>query len=230
MAVYGYSRVSGQKQVKEGVSLEVQQRQIEGWSMIDGQTVDQMFVEEGVSGSIAVSKRPQGAIMMGLVKSGDTIVTSRLDRLFRSALDALQTVEWAQKKKVRIIIIDGLGDITGNGMAKAFLTISAAFAELERDTIRERISTVKADQKVQGRFLGGTRPFGFHVDQNGILTPVAAEQQIIRKVMETRRSGKSIRFIQEKMLREDGRSMSTSVIHRIIRDHIGKVVPPPSEE
>jgi putative DNA-invertase from lambdoid prophage Rac len=230
MAVYGYSRVSGAKQVKEGISLEVQQRQIEGWCMIDGQTLDRTFVEEGVSGSVPVTKRPEGHVMMSLVKAGDTIVTPRLDRLFRSALDALQTVEWAQKRKVRIVIIDGLGDITGNGISKAFLTISAAFAELERDTIRERISTVKADQKDRGRYLGGKPPFGFRVDHDGSLIPIEAEQQVIRKIIATRRTKKSIRFIREMLMVEDDRSLSLGAIHRIIHDYAGQVVPPPSEE
>jgi DNA invertase Pin-like site-specific DNA recombinase len=37
-------------------------------------------------------------------------------------------------------------------MAKLFLTIAAAFAEAERDRIRERVSQVKADQKARGAF------------------------------------------------------------------------------
>ena len=43
----------------------------------------------------------------------------------------------------------------GNGLSKLFLTIAAAFAEAERDRIRERIGQVKADQKARGRYLGG---------------------------------------------------------------------------
>jgi DNA invertase Pin-like site-specific DNA recombinase len=48
-----------------------------------------------------------------------------------------------------------------NGISKPFLTIAAAFAEAERDRIRERIGRAKADQKSRGRFLGGDVPFGF---------------------------------------------------------------------
>jgi hypothetical protein len=43
---------------------------------------------------------------------------------------------------------------------KLFLTIAAAFAEAERDRIRERIGRVKADQKARGRYLGGKVPSG----------------------------------------------------------------------
>jgi DNA invertase Pin-like site-specific DNA recombinase len=49
------------------------------------------------------------------------------------------------------LMLDLGGDISGNGLSKLFLTIAAAFAEAERDRIRERIGQVKADQKARGR-------------------------------------------------------------------------------
>jgi putative DNA-invertase from lambdoid prophage Rac len=83
-----------------------------------------------------------------------------LDRVFRSALDALQTVDFLKTKGVNLHLLDLGGDISGNGLSKLFLTIAAAFAEAERDRLRERVSQVKADQKARGRFLGGSIPFG----------------------------------------------------------------------
>ena len=65
----------------------------------------------------------------------------------------------------------------------AFLTIAAAFAEAERDRIRERVSQTKADQKARGRFLGGTVPFGFRRGDNGELIPHEAEQEAIREMV-----------------------------------------------
>src|SRR5271156_3162159 len=65
------------------------------------------------------------------------------------------------------------GDIAGNGISKLLLTIAAAFAEAERDLIRERIGQVKADQKSRGRFLGGTVPSGYRLgDDDDELVPV----------------------------------------------------------
>ena len=62
----------------------------------------------------------------------------------------------------RLHLLNLGGDIAGNGLSRLFMTIVAAFAELERDRIRERITQVKRDQKARGRFLGGSRPpFGF---------------------------------------------------------------------
>ena len=84
------------------------------------------------------------------------MIAPKLDRLFRSALDALQVVEDMRKRGVGLHLLDLGGDISGNGIVKLFLTIAAAFAEAERDRIRERVSQVKADQKARGRYLGGT--------------------------------------------------------------------------
>jgi DNA invertase Pin-like site-specific DNA recombinase len=58
-------------------------------------------------------------------------------------LDALKD------RGVKLHLLDLGGDIAGNGISKLFLTIAAAFAEAERDRIRERIGQVKADQKAR---------------------------------------------------------------------------------
>jgi putative DNA-invertase from lambdoid prophage Rac len=54
-----------------------------------------------------------------------------------------------KKRGVALHLLDLGGDISGNGLSKLFLTIAAAFAEAERDRIRERIGQVKADQIMQ---------------------------------------------------------------------------------
>jgi putative DNA-invertase from lambdoid prophage Rac len=48
-------------------------------------------------------------------------------------------------------------------------------AEAERDRIRERISTVKANQKARNRYLGGKRPFGSRLGEDGFLVEEPAE-------------------------------------------------------
>jgi Resolvase, N terminal domain len=77
-----------------------------------------------------------------------------------------------------------------NGLSKLFLTIAAAFAEAERDRIRERIAQVKADQKARGRYLGGKVPFGFRRSNDGKLVPHEAEQEAIADMIALRSEGK----------------------------------------
>lgn len=140
------------RQANEGESLDVQRRQIEGYAHMHGLSLVDMAVEEGVSGSVPVHDRPKGGLLFAKLQKGDIVIAPKLDRLFRSALDALQVVDDLRKRGVGLHLLDLGGDISGNGLSKLFLTIAAAFAEAERDRIRERIGQVKANQKARGRF------------------------------------------------------------------------------
>jgi putative DNA-invertase from lambdoid prophage Rac len=195
MAVYGYCRVSTLRQASEGESLDVQQRQIEGYAHMHGLTIDRVVVEEGVSGSVPVADRPKGGELFATLKKGDVVIAPKLDRLFRSALDALTVVEDMRKRGVSLHLLDLGGDISGNGLSKLFLTIAAAFAEAERDRIRERVSQSKADQKKRGRYLGGSVPFGFRRGDDGELVPHEGEQEAIREMAALRAQGSSLRAI-----------------------------------
>jgi DNA invertase Pin-like site-specific DNA recombinase len=199
MSVYGYCRVSTARQASEGESLDVQRRQIEGYAHMHGLTLRGVTVEEGVSGSIPVHERPKGAPLFAKLRKGDVVIAPKLDRLFRSALDALRVVEDLRKRGVSLHLLDLGGDISGNGLSKLFLTIAAAFAEAERDRISERIGQVKADQKARGRYLGGIVPFGYRRGEHGQLTPHKAEQAAIRQMLALRAQGKALRAIAEAM-------------------------------
>jgi putative DNA-invertase from lambdoid prophage Rac len=197
MAIYGYCRVSTLRQANEGESLDVQRRQIEGYALMHGLALDDVVVEEGVSGSVPVAERPAAGPLFARLGKGDVVIAPKLDRLFRSALDAVKVVEDLKKRGVALHLLDLGGDISGNGLSKLFLTIAAAFAEAERDRIRERIGQVKADQKARGRYLGGKIPFGFRRGDNGGLVPHEPEQEAIREIVSLRTQGKALRAIAQ---------------------------------
>jgi DNA invertase Pin-like site-specific DNA recombinase len=128
MVVYGYCRVSTLKQASEGESLDVQRRQIEGYCIMHSLPLANVLIEEGVSGSIPVEERPVGSALFAKLERGDIVIAAKLDRLFRSALDALKVVESLKGRGVKLHLLDLGGDIAGNGISKLFLTIAAAFA------------------------------------------------------------------------------------------------------
>jgi DNA invertase Pin-like site-specific DNA recombinase len=216
MSVYGYCRVSTDRQANEGESLGVQERQLQGYATMQGMKLDRVFVERGVSGSIPLADRPEGAAMLTALQSGDVVVSPKLDRVFRSALDALQQTEALRARGVSLHLLDLGGDIAGNGLSRLFMTIAAAFAELERDRIRERIIQVKRDQKARGRFLGGTRPpFGFRAGDDGGLVPDEAEQAAIARAKRMRGRGRSLRYIAGK-LALDGHRLNPESVRRML--------------
>ncbi len=218
MSVYGYCRVSTDRQANEGESLGVQERQLQGYATMRGMKLNRVFVERGVSGSIPLADRPEGAAMLAALQSGDAVVSSKLDRVFRSALDALQQTESLRVRGVSLHLLDLGGDIAGNGLSRLFMTIAAAFAELERDRIRERITQVKRDQKARNRFLGGTRPpFGFRTGDDGELVPNEEEQAAISRAKRMRGRGKSLRYIAAKLGLEGHKLNPESVRRMLVR-------------
>jgi putative DNA-invertase from lambdoid prophage Rac len=219
MSVYGYCRVSTSRQASEGDSLEFQRRQIEGYAMMHGFDIAEIAIEEGVSGSVPIGKRPKGAELFGRLADGDIVIAAKLDRLFRSALDALTVVEDLKKRGVRLHLLDLGGDIAGNGLSRLFLTIAAAFAEAERDRIRERVSQSKADQKKRGRYLGGKVPFGFRKGKtrDDPLIPNCEEQNYIAVLRARADAGVSLRSIAA-MARGDGFPISHEGVRIALRN------------
>jgi len=206
MAVYGYVRVSTDRQADEGESLGTQRRVIEGYAMMNGLTLERMFVERGVSGSKPLGERPEGALLLATLKAGDVLITPKLDRLFRSTLDALDVLAKLKERGVSLHMIDLGGDVTGNGISKLVFTILSAVAEAERDRIRdrirERIRDVKADQRKRQRYLGGIVPFGWRIGEDGALIEERDQQSTIKRIIELRRDGLSLRAISASIAAE----------------------------
>jgi len=115
--------------------------------------------------------------------------------MFRSALNALDILGQLKGRDVALHIIDLGGDVTGNGISKLVFTILSAVAEAERDRIRERIRDVKTDQRKRQRYLGGIVPFGWRIGEHGTLVEMTEQQRAIRRIVELRRKGLSLRAI-----------------------------------
>lgn len=195
MATYGYIRVSTKTQSEDGLSIDNQQRQIEGYAMMKGLIIEEIFIERAVSGSKPIDTRAEGNRLIATLQPGDTLICAKLDRMFRNAKDALTVSEELRKMNVSLHLLDLGGDVTNNGISKMFFTIVAAFAEFERDRTAERITEIKAHESEKGRFLGGARPFGYRITENGSLDRDEHEQRIIDRIRHLRSQGMSLRKI-----------------------------------
>lgn len=165
MAVYCYARVSTGRQAESGLSLEEQQRQVVAYCEAHRLgSVESFFIERGVSGALELTKRLEGSRLLSELRSGDVVVCSKLDRMFRSARDALNTVKEFEAKRISLHFIDLGGDVSTNGVAKLFFTIMGAVAEFERNRISERQRDAKAQAMSEGRYTGGKRKFGYRIE------------------------------------------------------------------
>jgi putative DNA-invertase from lambdoid prophage Rac len=221
--VFAYARVSTDAQAEDGQSLEVQKRQLEGWAMQRGWPIEGMVIEAGISGAVPFAERPEGMRLWGTLVRGDALVAAKLDRMFRSAADCLAVVETFKARGVSLYLLDlngGVDDVSGNGIARLFLTIVSAFAEFERDRIGERIRATKRAQKARGEYLGGQAPFGFTYDADKRLVPVPEQQKELRRIKRLASRGLSPYRISED-LASRGVKLSHVTVRKILTGRPG---------
>lgn len=195
--ILGYARVSTAEQAADGsTSLAEQERRCRAIAVLRG--ADQYdfaaYVDPGVSGSVPLSERPEGARMLADARPGDAIVAVKMDRLFRSAIDALQTAESLKARGVDLILADmGVEPVTANGAAKLFFGMLALVAEFERERIEERTQDGRNAKRAAGGCVGGV-PYGFRKVGEGRsarLEPVEDEQRTIALVRDLAREDPS---------------------------------------
>ncbi len=105
------------------------------------------------------------------------LVAWRLDRVSRSALDTLRLVEWLEARGKRLVTVsDGID--TGTSMGRLFVKIAGIFAELERDTIRERTAASRQALRAAGRWGGEAVHYGYKAvprDEGGYILEIDEE-------------------------------------------------------
>ena len=132
--IYGYARVSTKGQAKDGNSLEAQEKVLRDNGA-------QTIYLESFTGT--KKDRPQLNKLMKVLKDGDTVIVTKLDRIARSTRDGLDIIEELLNKGVSINILN-MAKFDNTPSGKLMRTVFLAFAEFERDMIVERTSEGKA--------------------------------------------------------------------------------------
>lgn len=215
-SVYAYTRVSTATQAGDGTSLGEQRRRIEGYATMQGWAVDHVFEDRGVSGGKPLGQRPQGSALLDTLQEGDVVIAAKLDRIFRSASDALAELEKFKARGVSLHLLDLGGEVTSNGVGAMVFTIMSAVAQFERERLDERIREGKAAVAAQGRYNGGSLPFGFRLNDEGYLErdPQTGPG---RDLLETlAREGRSANAIHS-TLRGQGYRVSLPTVSKIVK-------------
>jgi DNA invertase Pin-like site-specific DNA recombinase len=179
-----YIRVSSQRQVDEGNSLEAQKRRIIQLAQFKGLSIapEDFLIEKGVSAGIPLWERPMGRVLRRKLLSGkySNLIAMKLDRLFRITTDMFLTVQEVEDMGVRLLIADLGGEAidTSTSTGRFMLTIFGGIAEMERGLISERTQEGMAQLKAQNkRFTESI--FGWDVNEDGMLEPNWYEQDLI---------------------------------------------------
>ena len=137
---YGYARVST---VHQDLASQIQALEKEGCEVI---------YKDKFTGT--KKDRPEFNKLLEVLKEGDTLVVTKLDRFARSAADGINTITELFERGVRVHVLNmGLVEDTPTG--RLILNVMLAFAEFERDMIVERTQEGKAIAKQQPDFREG---------------------------------------------------------------------------
>ena len=145
---FAYARVSTRKQFRDGNGLEEQIAKLENVGF------DELVVEEFSGATI---KRPQLDALIQRLKTGDTLIVTKLDRFARSAAEGLSLINTLLARGIQVFILN-MGLIDNTPIGKLITTILLAIAEFERDMIIERTQAGKEIARSKNGFREGRPP------------------------------------------------------------------------
>jgi DNA invertase Pin-like site-specific DNA recombinase len=148
MSIISYLRVS-----TAGQTVENQRQAI----IAAGYLVKKEFADEATSGTTAADSRCGWGECARYLREGDTLVVYALDRLGRSTVDVLSTINALDVRGVRLVILQQQFD-TGTPAGKLALTMFAAFAEFENSIRKARQREGIARARMEGGKYQGRKP------------------------------------------------------------------------
>lgn len=150
-----------------------------------------IYCDEGYSGKDF--NRPGFKRMITDLKQHkfNVLICYRLDRISRSLNDFSNLSEILEKHRVSFVSVKELFD-TSTSIGKSMMYIASVFAQLERETIAERVRDNISKLSRTGRWLGGVAPTGFksivntYVDddfnkkKSSKLSPIQSELYVVK--------------------------------------------------
>ena len=153
----------------------------------DGEKV-KIYPDNGFSGKD--TNREQFQAMCKDIEKGliSKVVVYKLDRISRSIIDFANIMEFFGKHNVEFVSCTEKFD-TSTPMGRAMLNICIVFAQLERETIQQRITDTYHSRNKKGFYMGGGMPYGFDLDKIEIdgkrsskYTPIEAEIEGVKLI------------------------------------------------
>lgn len=204
--IYGYIRVSTDKQTVENQRYEINQFCERNSIVVD------KWIEETISGSKDVDDRKLGKLLKKM-KKDDTLICSELSRLGRNLLMIMGILNECMNRDIKVWTIKDnyrLGsDINSKVLAFAF----GLSAEIERNLISQRTKEALARKKAEGVILG--RPKG----SKSVKTKLSGHEKQILDLLERKVSYSAI----ARILGTHRLTVSTFVEANGLKNKIAKV-------
>jgi DNA invertase Pin-like site-specific DNA recombinase len=138
----GYARTST---LDQKAGLDAQRRDLEGAGC------EKLFIEQVSSVNVAARQKLTEAV--DFIRTGDTLVVTKLDRLARSVQHLMEILAAINAKGASLRIV-AMGVDTATPTGKLMLTILGGIAEFEREIMLERQREGIAKAKAEGKYRG----------------------------------------------------------------------------
>ena len=191
------------------------------------------YEDIGQSGSTSMADRTEGNRAMADARRGkiDALVCWSMDRFTRNAAKGLADFEALEASGVEVIFIKENID-TAQPSGKLFRTILAAFAEFEREQIRDRTMAASYARARKGIWPGGQPPYGYGINKDtGKIEAVHWEKSMVLKMYKLRAKGLSLRAIATEcntigVRTRQNNEWNAKQVQRILEDdrYLGKIV------
>jgi DNA invertase Pin-like site-specific DNA recombinase len=139
----GYARTSTLDQT---AGLEAQQRDLQAAGC------ERVYVEQ-VS-SVDLKERAELAKVLDLLRPGDTLIVTKLDRLARSMAHLMELLKVIGAKDATLRILNNTNLDTGTANGRLLLNVLGSVAQFEREIMLERQREGIAKAKAQGKYKG----------------------------------------------------------------------------
>lgn len=146
--VYGYARVSTKGQDRYGNGLDAQEKALR-------ENGAECLYCESFTGT--KKHRPELDKLMTVLKDGDTLIVTKLDRIARSARDGIDIIDDLLGRGVSIHVLN-MGKFDNTPTGRLIRTIFLAFAEFERDMIVQRTTEGKEVARLRPGYREGRPP------------------------------------------------------------------------
>jgi len=184
----GYIRVSTQEQVKDGFSLEAQERNIFEEVRKRNLFLKKIYIDRGISGG-TTEKRAGLVKMREELEPGNWVLSCYISRVSRKTRDLLTIVDEIKDKGCHFLVKELDMDFT-SPQGQLVLTLMASQAQFERDQTSERVKTVINHLKKTGQFRSKPH-FGWKMNPDrsvgsDIHIRNEEEMKIIKKIRQIR--------------------------------------------
>ena len=158
------------------------------------------YEDEGYTG--AVINRPKFKKLIADIpkKKYDALICYRLDRISRTVSDFSATLSFLQSHNTNFISIKEQFD-TSTPMGRAMIYIASVFAQLERETIAERIRDNMMELAKNGRWSGGRLPMGYKSEKVSYIDVDGKERSVV-KLIPDEEELRVVKLIYETYLKE----------------------------